>query len=119
MILCLCRLLRRELHALGCFKSDEEEPCADSRPRRLGERKTGVAHGRVVVHDAVVVVELIEAGAYLDDRTGDEIGLVLLRRLGDDVGQGVDGLEKVSALFVARHRIVEIAAVIVACLAHD
>ena len=64
-------------------------------------------------------LEYIEAGAYLDDRAGDEIRLILLRCLSDDVGQGVDGPEKVSARFVAKHRIVDIAAVKAACLAHD
>lgn len=54
-------MLRSGLHPFGRFKPDKEQTCANGGACGFGERKSCVANGRIIIHNAVVVVELVEA----------------------------------------------------------
>ena len=70
-----------ELHPFGRFKPDKEQTCANGGACGFGERKPCVANGRIIIHNAVVVVELVEARTNIYNRTGDKVGFVFFRRL--------------------------------------
>ena len=55
-----------ELHPFGRFKPDKEQTCANGGACGFGERKPCVANGRIIIHNAVVVVNFSKAKRVLE-----------------------------------------------------